>query len=84
MGGSGAAHRSQTKVCWIRERRDATLCQELRQDAWRQWAVDHRERVSNLSGAQFDSVLEYLSTNFDPGRPIPQLPAELLETWTSY
>ena len=54
------------------------------QGAWNHWAVDHRERVSNLTEDEFKTLSGYLVTNFGPHRPVPQLPAEFLETWTSY
>jgi mono/diheme cytochrome c family protein len=53
-------------------------------DAWNHWKVDHRDRVSNLTEDQFKALSEYLVASFGPHRPVPKLPAELLETWTSY
>lgn len=52
--------------------------------AWQHWSVEHRERVANLTEEEFKALFEYLSANFGPHRPVPQLPPALLESWTSY
>ena len=41
----------------------------------------HRARVP-VSEAEWDQMLDYLVTNFAPGRPIPPLPPELEDDWT--
>jgi hypothetical protein len=57
---------------------------QMDQDAWRRNSLEHRERVKGLSDEEFKTLYEYLSTTFTPERPVPKLPPELLETWTSY
>jgi hypothetical protein len=57
---------------------------QMEKDAWQRNSLDHRERVTTLSDAEFKMLYEYLTASFHPGRPVPKLPKELLETWTSY
>jgi mono/diheme cytochrome c family protein len=57
---------------------------QMEKDAWYRNSLDHRERVTKLTDEEFKTVYEYLTTNFGPHRPVPKLPKELLETWTSY
>jgi len=57
---------------------------QMDQDAWRRNSIDHRERVPTLSEEDFGTLYAYLAAHFHPGRPVPELPKELLETWTSY
>jgi len=58
----------------------------LQMDAagWTRSSVDHRARVSSLSDGEFERIYTYLKANFNPQRPVPRLPPELLESWTSY
>lgn len=51
---------------------------------WDASSQNHRDRVSVLTDAEFKSVYDYLKANFNPDKPVPQLPKELLQTWTSY
>ena len=53
-------------------------------DSWQHWSIEHREKVQNVSDEQFKTIAEYLVTNFGPHRPVPQLPRELLDSWTTY
>jgi mono/diheme cytochrome c family protein len=53
-------------------------------DEWVSHRTQHRQRVGGLSDADADRLWGYLTRNFAPGRPIPQLPEDLLQTWTSY
>jgi hypothetical protein len=53
-------------------------------DEWVSHRTQHRQRVGGLSDADADRLWGYLTRNFYPGRPIPQLPDDLLQTWTSY
>ena len=53
-------------------------------DAWKRNSVDHRPRIPSVSDADFAAIYAYLPQHFNPGRPVPELPKELLETWTSY
>ena len=58
----------------------------LRMDeaAWYRNSIEHRERVEGLGDEDFEILYEYLSSTFTPDRPIPKLPAALLDTWTTY
>lgn len=51
---------------------------------WDRNRTDHRERVSQLSDAEVESLYGYLKKTFTPERPVPTLPKEMLESWTSY
>lgn len=53
-------------------------------ESWQQWTTEHREKVASLSDDQFQTVLAYLTANFGPHRPVPTLPKELLDSWTTY
>ena len=57
---------------------------QMTKEAWQRNSRDHRGRVTALSDADFKTLYLYLQANFNPARPVPKLPAELLETWTSY
>ena len=57
---------------------------QMERDAWQRSSVDHRDRVNNLSDEEFKTVYEYLTANFGPHRPVPTLPKEFLESWTTY
>ena len=58
----------------------------LRMDdaAWYRNSLEHRERVEALGDEDFEILYDYLATTFTPDRPIPKLPAALLDTWTTY
>ena len=60
------------------------LILQMDKDAWQRNSLDHRERVSNLTDDEFKTVYQYLTTNFGPHRPVPNLPPDLLKSWTSY
>jgi mono/diheme cytochrome c family protein len=57
---------------------------QMQEDEWYRWSIEHRTRVSGLSDEQFDTLYRYLVANFNPQRPVPELPPALLESWTSY
>lgn len=57
---------------------------QMEKDAWQRSSVDHRDRVNNLSDEELKIVYEYLTANFGPHRPVPTLPKEFLESWTTY
>ena len=57
---------------------------QMTRPARERWARDHRERVIALNDQDFKLIFEYLVKHFSPGQPIPQLPQELLDTWTNY
>ena len=51
---------------------------------WKQFGSSHREACAKLSDEQYNQLLEYLVATFNPTRPVPQLPEELLSGWTNY
>ena len=57
---------------------------QMTKEAWERNSRDHRGRVAALSDADFKTLYDYLIANFNPNRPVPKLPRELLDTWTSY
>lgn len=57
---------------------------QMSQQAWERNSRDHRERVKALSDADFKVLYEYLAANFNPSKPPPKLPNELMQTWTTY
>jgi hypothetical protein len=57
---------------------------QMDKDAWRRNSLDHRDRVPTLNDEQFNQAYTYLTENFGPHRPVPQLPPELLQSWTTY
>jgi len=57
---------------------------QMTRPARERWARDHRDRVGALTDQEFKLITEYLLKHFSPGQPIPQLPQELLDTWTNY
>jgi cytochrome c5 len=72
--------------------RDCTTCHTfvpiviLQMDAamWERNGRDHRSRVIGASDEEFRTLYAYLTENFGPDDPVPELPAQLLATWTSY
>jgi hypothetical protein len=54
------------------------------QEEWERNARTHRDFVSAMSDEDFEVVYDYLKKNFTPDTPIPELPQELLDAWTSY
>jgi mono/diheme cytochrome c family protein len=57
---------------------------QMTPEEWDRWAVEHRPRVSNLTEEEFTTLKAYLVENFNPSRPVPELPPALLEGWTTY
>ena len=57
---------------------------QMQEDEWFRWSIEHRQRVSGLTDEEFDTLYRYLVANFNPDRPVPDLPPALLESWTSY
>lgn len=57
---------------------------QMAEDEWARWRQDHRARVPGLSDAEFETLYAYLVENFNPDRPVPELPPVLLESWTTY
>jgi hypothetical protein len=56
---------------------------QMDEEAWTRSSLDHRQRV-NVSDDEFMKIYTYLKANFNPNRPVPKLPKELLESWTTY
>ena len=56
---------------------------QMTKEAWQRNSRDHRGRVTALSDADFKTLYQYLQASFNPSRPVPKLPPELLETWTA-
>jgi mono/diheme cytochrome c family protein len=56
---------------------------QMEEEAWTRSSLDHRQRV-NVSDEEFKTIYSYLKANFNPNRPVPKLPKELLESWTTY
>ena len=57
---------------------------QMQEDEWYRWSIEHRQRVSGLTDEEFDTLYRYLVTNFNPERPVPELPPAMLESWTTY
>jgi cytochrome c5 len=57
---------------------------QMTKEAWDLNAREHRDRVTSLSDAEISILYAYLAANFNPNRPVPKLPKELLDTWTAY
>lgn len=53
------------------------LSQKSREE-WDATLIVHRPRVPELTQQQWDQVLEYLATHFNPETPPPDIPPELL------
>ena len=56
---------------------------QMDEEGWTRSSLDHRQRV-NVSDDEFTTLYTYLKANFNPDRPVPTLPKELLESWTTY
>jgi hypothetical protein len=55
------------------------------QNGWAQNKLNHRNRVSSLSDADFEYLYQYLVQTFPAGHPVPtNIPEDLLKEWTSY
>jgi hypothetical protein len=57
---------------------------QMTKEAWERNRRDHRDRVAGLSDEEVETLYQYVTANFNPDRPVPELPKELLKTWTSY
>jgi len=53
-------------------------------EEWDRNALDHRDRAAAMSDADYEELYQYLKANFGPDDPVPELPQELLDQWTSY
>lgn len=57
---------------------------QFTEEEWDRNARDHRDRVSSMSDEDYEILYAYLKENFGPDDPVPELPQELLDQWTSY
>lgn len=57
---------------------------QMEKEAWERNRRDHRDRVAGLNEEEVETLYQYVTVNFNPERPVPTLPKELLKTWTSY
>ncbi len=57
---------------------------QLDETQWDYVLRDHRERVPMVSDEDYQLLQDYLTENFGPDDPVPELPQELLDQWTSY
>lgn len=62
------------------------VMQQFDANAWE--SLIHRHvaggRVNNISADDVKTIQDYLTANFNPSQPVPQLPKALLDTWTAY
>ena len=56
---------------------------QMESEHWDTNMSTHTEYVA-LSEEERQVLYDYLKASFNPDRPVPELPAALLETWTSY
>ena len=56
------------------------IVRQQKNDAdWDATMTRHRERVPDLSPAEFDSIAQFLKDHFKPERPVPNLPQQLID-----
>lgn len=62
------------------------VMQSFDENGWRGLLTRHVEngRVTQVPAEQIENLRLYLAENFNGSEPPPDLPKELLETWTSY
>lgn len=64
------------------------LLQQKTPGAWKMTLLgNHRNRVRRLSDAEYALLIAYLVANFNPEKPLPELPPELtvgVRTWSAY
>lgn len=46
---------------------------------WKALETDHRDRVADMSDADYRALFEYLSANFSDAQPEPTVPPQFLE-----
>lgn len=46
---------------------------------WQALETDHRDRVADMSDADYMALFEYLSENFSDAKPEPKIPPQFLE-----
>jgi mono/diheme cytochrome c family protein len=60
------------------------VLQQFDAGGWRGLLDRHRDRVEHLPDADVEAVHQYLTANFNEEFEPPELPPELLATWTAY
>lgn len=65
LGNCGACH---TALCAVVGQRDATH--------WEGIKISHRDRVASMSDADYETLMTYLTTNFNDKKPEPNLSPE--------
>jgi hypothetical protein len=60
------------------------VVQQFDKEGWDSLFDRHRSRAPQLSMAQLGEMKAYLTANFNPKIPPPELPEELLKEWTAY
>lgn len=56
-------------------------------EEWKGTIDRHRDfslKPYGVTAKQEEAMLKYLQENFNPKKPVPELPQELLDAWTSY
>jgi hypothetical protein len=48
-------------------------------DEWDAFLDAHRQRVSDMSDADFEGIRKFVKAHFNPENPVPQLPPALLD-----
>jgi len=59
----------------------AIVVVQFTEDQWQTNQNCHRARFIGLSEEDFETIYDYVKTNFYPGRPVPDLPKEFLMGW---
>ena len=57
---------------------------QMPKESWVRNASDHRDRVTAMNDTDYKILYDYIVENFNPDKPVPKLPKDLLDTWTSY
>lgn len=60
------------------------VMQQFDGGGWQGLLDRHRDRVAQLSDRQVASIHDYLTATFNEQHEPPDLPEELLKTWTTY
>jgi hypothetical protein len=60
------------------------VLQQFDEDGWTGLIDRHRDRVGQLNRDEITAVRAYLAANFNPSKPPPDLPPDLVKEWTAY
>lgn len=60
------------------------VMQQFDSGGWQGLLDRHRDRVPQLSDQQVASIRDFLTATFNEKNEPPELPEELLKTWTTY